>query len=114
MIDNKLAKFNEVNVWLDVGGTHHIKTGVDILCSVDGSLLKRMFSGGHELRKDQEGKIFIDRDGETFLSLVNYLRNGRRELPVFETLMKYQLFEEELEFWAMTDDLVRLRKKGRH
>jgi len=44
---------------------------------------------------------------------VNYLRNGRKDLPAFESRAKYQLFEEELEFWTLKDDLVRLRKAGK-
>lgn len=37
---SKLLKNDENAVWLDVGGTHHIKTGVDILTCVEGSILK--------------------------------------------------------------------------
>jgi len=52
VLDDKVMKFAGGTVWLDVGGSHQIKTGVDILCSVEGSLLQRMFSGRHELRQD--------------------------------------------------------------
>ena len=113
MLDSKVMKFSGGTVWLDVGGTHQLKTGVDVLCSVEGSLMAKMFSGRHELRQDEAGTIFIDRDGETFLTLVNYLRNGRKDLPAFENIAKYKLFEEELEFWTMKDDLNRLRKEGK-
>ena len=84
-----MMKFDDNAIWLDVGGTHHIKTGLDILTSVEGSLLKQMFSGRHELKRDHHGKIFVDRDGETFLALINYLRNDRKDVPVFENIHKY-------------------------
>jgi len=48
-----------------------------------------MFSGRHELKRDHHGKIFVDRDGETFLALINYLRNDRKDVPVFENIHKY-------------------------
>ena len=51
-----------------------------MLCSVPGSTLEKMFSGMHELRKVDES-VFIDRDGETFQNLLNFLRNDRRVYP---------------------------------
>ena len=68
-----------------------------------------MFAGRHELRKDNHGRIFVDRDGESFLGLINYLRNGRRDVPLFENKLKRQLFEDELEFWGMKEDVKKLR-----
>ena len=36
-----------------------------------------MFSDMHQL-KEIDGEIFLDRDGKTFETLVNYLRNDRK------------------------------------
>ena len=88
--------------------------GTDVLCSVKGSLLHKMFSGKHELKKDKSGKVYIDRDGNTFLLLVNYLRNERKSIPMFETFTQYCFFEKELEFWGMKYDLERLRRKNKN
>ena len=49
-----------------------------------------MFENYDQLQKvyenDQKGpSIFIDRDGPTFSNLINYLRNDRQEMPIFET-----------------------------
>ena len=72
-----------------------------------------MFSGRHQLvpvelpegadtqDPDQPQRFFIDRDGETFTHLVNYLRNNRREKPVFQTENMAKLFLEELDFWGV-------------
>jgi hypothetical protein len=43
-----------------------------------------MFENTQELPVNSEGNVFIDRDGATFLSLVNYLRNDRFTFPKFE------------------------------
>lgn len=71
---------------LDVGGTHRITTNLDLLTAVKGSLLSKMFSGRHDVPKNAKGNVFLDRDGETFLTLVNYLRNYRRALPKLDSV----------------------------
>jgi hypothetical protein len=48
---------------LNVGGTHHLHTDRTTLCSVPGSLLDKWFKGVVELKKDDNGEIFLDRDG---------------------------------------------------
>jgi hypothetical protein len=32
-----------------------------------------------------EGKVFLDRDGEAFKEILNYLRNGKVSYPKFES-----------------------------
>ena len=54
---------------------------------VDGSLLQEQFMNFCNFDQDDE-PIFIDRDGSTFLSLINYLRNNRKEIPEFSN--KYE------------------------
>ena len=87
-IFGRMAEFGARNrvISLDVGGTHHIKTNLELLTSVDGSLLQKMFSGKHDVPKNERGYIFLDRDGETFLTIVNYLRNHRRAMPKFDSI----------------------------
>jgi hypothetical protein len=51
---------------------------------VKNSQLTKMFSGMHELKKVDDA-YFIDRDGATFLQLINFLRNDRKIYPEFET-----------------------------
>ena len=69
-------------VALNVGGTHHLMTERDVLCLVPGSLLHKQFSGILEPRKVGD-EVFLDRDGKTFLLMVNYLRNNMIVLPDF-------------------------------
>jgi hypothetical protein len=94
---------------LDVGGSHRIKTNLDLLQEVKGSLLAKLFSGQHELHRNEKGNVFLDRDGETFLTLVNYLRN-RKAAPKFDSVRQQELFLKELEFWEMFDDHKKLAR----
>lgn len=71
-----MVKIDSEIVNLNVGGTHHIQTEKDVLRSVPESTLAKMFSDMHELKKI-DNEIFLDRDGSTFETLVNYLRNDR-------------------------------------
>lgn len=77
-----LVRLDSEVIKLNVGGTHHLQTEKDVLRSVPGSTLAKMFSDMHELKKVDE-EVFLDRDGRTFETLVNYLRNDRKVFPEF-------------------------------
>jgi hypothetical protein len=85
---------------LNVGGTHHLMTEREVLTLCKGSLLEKMFSGMHELKTINE-EVFLDRDGQTFLHLVNYLRNDREVFPDFMDRNDEIHFFKELEFWKI-------------
>lgn len=69
-------------VRLSVGGVH-FETSIDTLCRGDpDSMLSAMFSGRHNVTKDEDGRYFIDRDGTHFRYILNYLRDGNTYLPV--------------------------------
>jgi len=85
---------------LNVGGTHHLMTERDVLTLCKGSLLEKMFNGLHELKKIDE-EVFLDRDGKTFLNLVNYLRNDRTVFPDFMDRNDEIHFFKELDFWKI-------------
>ena len=42
----------------------------------DESMLAAMFSGRHNIKIEEDGTIFIDRDGTHFRYILNYLRDG--------------------------------------
>jgi len=61
-------------VLLDVGGKY-FKTTISTLHKDQHSLLAQMFSlSGFQLPREQDGSYFIDRDGEHFQHILNYLR----------------------------------------
>lgn len=72
----------------------------DVLRSVPGSLLYKMFSGMHECKKIND-EVFLDRDGKTFLNLVNYLRNDMQVFPEFQDKNDEIHFFEELKHWGI-------------
>jgi hypothetical protein len=57
-----------------------------------------MFSGRHDIPK-HNGRLFIDRQGEAFINMINYLRNGK--YPVFRDKNEEINFFEELNFWQI-------------
>lgn len=81
LIRSKVAYDSDV-VNINVGGTMHLQTEKDVLQSVQGSTLQKLFSDMHEL-KIIDDEVFLDRDGKTFEALVNYLRNDRKVFPEF-------------------------------
>lgn len=87
-----LDKNKKPTVKLDVGGSHLIKAHQEVLCKVPGSRLEQQFANCDDLSVTSEGNIFIDRDGATFLALVNYLRNNRDTFPKFESENEKEMF----------------------
>lgn len=63
-------------IHLNVGGTKYA-TSRSTLLSQPGTFLAEMFSGQMgEPRKDVDGSYFIDRDGQSFRHVLNFLRDG--------------------------------------
>jgi hypothetical protein len=62
-------------VKLDVGG-YKFSTTLTTLTADPDSMLAAMFSGRFPVEKNEEGCVFIDRDGSYFHHILNWLRNG--------------------------------------
>ena len=54
----------------------------------------------HELKKIDE-EVFLDRDGQTFETLVNYLRNDRKVFPEFTDKNSENMFYKEINYWGI-------------
>ena len=65
---------NEI-VNLNIGG-HKFTTSLQTLQTDAKSMLGIMFSGRHAITKQDDGTIFIDRDGRHFHIILNYLRGN--------------------------------------
>lgn len=65
---------------LDVGGFLYATT-VETLRAVPGSILDLLFSGNYEFVPDGNGRYFIDRNGEFFDYILDFLRDGSVQLP---------------------------------
>ena len=81
-----MVEFNKIQneiVILNVGGIK-FTTSLRTLQAEPESMLGVMFSGRHPLVKQEDGSIFIDRDGTYFRIILNYLRgniSSIRQLP---------------------------------
>ena len=58
---------------MNVGGWR-FTTSLSTLRSEQGSVLEKMFSGKFDVKKERDGSVFIDRSGEHFNYILNFLR----------------------------------------
>ena len=86
------VKFPKI-VRLSVGGVQ-FTTSLDTLLSQKDSMLAAMFSGRHNVEKDEEGRYFIDRDGTHFRYILNFLRDGNTYIPYDNPQLVDELYEE--------------------
>jgi len=84
---------------LDVGG-HHFSTSLTTLTADPDSMLAAMFSGRFMLEKNDEGCVFIDRDGQYFHHILNWLRNGT--LPPIDNKLEREYLLVESKYYQIT------------
>nr|XP_022344376.1 uncharacterized protein LOC111137272 isoform X2 [Crassostrea virginica] len=73
---SEMYKIQDSRIKLDIGGLL-FTTSLTTLNRDPDSMLAAMFSGRHELKKeDGNGSYFIDRDGTHFRYILNFLRDG--------------------------------------
>ena len=94
---------------LDVGGIQKFSTTRSTLTKVKFSIiqypnsaLSAMFSGRHELTK-HNGRIFIDRDGNAFINLVNYLS---KHFDILQELENFLFSRKSLRKLPFTKNLI--------
>jgi len=75
-----------------------LTTTRNTLTQVKDSSLAAMFSGRHKLSM-HNGRVFIDRNGEAFNLMLNFLRTGK--VPFFENQTTEFAFYDELDFWMV-------------
>ena len=46
-------------------------------------------------------EVFLDRDGKTFETLINYLRNDGKVFPEFKDKNSENMFYEEMDYWGI-------------
>lgn len=71
----------------------------ELLRSVKGSTLEKLFNEMNVLKRTEDDEVFLDRDGKTFETLINYLRNDRKIFPDFTTKQEETMFFKELHYW---------------
>ena len=81
-------------VRLSVGGVHFETSIATLTRGEPDSMLAAMFSGRHNVTKDEDGRYFIDRDGTHFRYILNYLRDGNTYIPQDNQQVLDELYEE--------------------
>eukprot|EP01083_Nonionella_stella_P108777 316607_1 len=89
---------NSTNAKLNVGGKH-FEVSRDLLNKHSETMLGKLISDTWQ--EDPEEAVFIDRDGDIFACVLNYLRYGSIELPV--TIPK-AMFDRELDFYGIQNE----------
>jgi len=84
---------------LDVGG-YKFSTTLTTLTADPDCMLAAMFSGRFIVEKNEDGCVFIDRDGEYFHYILNWLRNGT--LPPIESQLEREYLLVESKYYQIT------------
>jgi len=77
-------------ITLNVGGTRYT-TSLGTLSRFPESVLCKMFAGAFSLKPESDGSYFIDRDGQVFRFILNYLRDGVLFTPADSAWIEKQL-----------------------
>ena len=95
-------------VSLNVGGTLYTTSSTTLMKYPD-SMFGRMLNSSIDSEKDESGAYFIDRDGQLFRHVLNFMRNGILSLP--ENFNELKSLKSEADFYqiqpliAALDDL---------
>ncbi|XP_062501309.1 uncharacterized protein LOC134178447 [Corticium candelabrum] len=88
----KLQKFEGKPIKLDIGG-FIFKTSLETLRKDTDSMLASMFSGRFDMKEQEDGSYFIDRDPTHFRFILNFLRTGKVIVP-HDTIAREELLLE--------------------
>jgi hypothetical protein len=100
----KVAKtyhFENNKIMLDIGGQRSTTT-LTTLTRFPNTMIGAMFSGRHDLKKDEAGAYFIDRDGRHFHHILNFLRSPEDFILNLEPNLKEEL-KREANFYGLSD-----------
>uniref|UniRef100_A0A672GB53 Potassium channel tetramerization domain containing 11 n=1 Tax=Salarias fasciatus TaxID=181472 RepID=A0A672GB53_SALFA len=99
-------------VSLNVGGQVYTTT-LDTLTRYRDSMLGAMFTGQIPALRDRRGNVFIDRDGNVFRHILNFLRSGALDLP--RGFKELALLRREADFFQirpLVEELAHLEAAG--
>ncbi|KAJ1627309.1 BTB/POZ protein [Pavlovales sp. CCMP2436] len=105
VVEFNLERFKH-RVKLNVGGML-FETSLSTLQYFPDSMLGTMFSGreGIEVPTDEQGYVFIDRDGTHFRTILNFLRTGKVRTPIGKAAREE--LAEEAGFYLLQDQMAR-------
>ncbi|CDR95630.1 kelch repeat and K+ channel tetramerisation domain containing protein, putative [Babesia bigemina] len=97
VLDNKVATQTMVDI--NVGGVV-FETSRHTIAKQPTSFLADLISGRHEVGRDRQGRIFLDRDYELFRLILNFMRNPEC-LPVPKDLAESTLILNEAAYYKI-------------
>ncbi|XP_054164287.1 BTB/POZ domain-containing protein KCTD16-like [Oppia nitens] len=104
-----MASFPSV-VDLNVGGVTYT-TSLSTLTAEPNSLIADLFTNKHTIGKDSQGRYFIDRDGQLFRFILDYLRTKKIVLP--DVFAERERLRTEAEYYRLTDLVSQLATNKR-
>jgi len=93
-------KLPKGRIVLDVGGCL-FSTTFETLTKIPDSYLEKMFSGRFPIKVNEDGHVFVDRDGTHFDSVLKFLRDPTTKIKMKEKL-DFDEFKAEIEFYGLT------------
>jgi len=107
-IEKERDKINthDGKVRLNVGGKKFV-TSLSTLVYMQNTYFHAMFSGHFNVREDDDGEYFIDRDGTHFGYILNYMRDPSQEIILPDDTILLKQLLREVEFYRV-DHLVDL------
>ncbi|XP_074602441.1 BTB/POZ domain-containing adapter for CUL3-mediated RhoA degradation protein 3-like [Brevipalpus obovatus] len=100
---NRLDQYVKLNI-----GGHLFQTTIGTLTSQQG-MLKSMLKGDFENKKDSDGFLMIDRDGEHFREILNFLRRG--SISLSRSTKELEDILAEAEFYQIEPLVCMLKEK---
>lgn len=92
--------FENNEIKLDIGQC--FTTTLTTLTRFPDTMIGAMFSGRHDLKRNDAGAYFIDRDGIHFRHILNFLRSPENHVLKLESNLKEEL-ENEAGFYGLSD-----------
>lgn len=100
-------------VRLNVGGMIYCTTASTLSSQGSTNLLASLVNGRHEnVLRDDSGAIFIDRDGELFRYILDYLRTGKWRIPA--NVNKRDVFDEARYYCVEVERLSHVSDESLH
>lgn len=93
-----LNQLNKNYLQLNVGG-QVFTTTLDTLTKIEGNYLHDIFTGKMNIILDRNNMVFIDRDGEYFGYVLDYLRDEEVIMP--DDLLIVEMIMKEFEFYRI-------------
>eukprot|EP01129_Flabellula_baltica_P006740 TRINITY_DN255_c0_g1_i1.p1 TRINITY_DN255_c0_g1~~TRINITY_DN255_c0_g1_i1.p1 ORF type:complete len:448 (-),score=120.66 TRINITY_DN255_c0_g1_i1:41-1339(-) len=102
-----MHSIQDQEITLNVGGKRFCTTALTLAQGEPESMLGAMFSGKYDVQYNDEGEIYIDREGKYFHYILEYLRDGYCLLPNDKQVQ--QKVAKEAEFYQLAGLLKLLR-----